>query len=218
MTGSPDTAATVPTAPDFVTFTGVDVHTDLHRLVEMSRSRAVEWGILVSPECETHSPRYPDVATIDRFRRLPVYKAAHLCGKVAKTVSAGGDPGIDLTGFRRIQVNVRRPDVSNIAAYAAAHGIRAIVQSRTPTFPETTDVDILHDRSGGLGITPDSWPPHPGRLVGYAGGITPENLERIRRAIAARGRHWLDMETGIRTDDRLDLDKCEAILKAVYGG
>jgi phosphoribosylanthranilate isomerase len=53
--------------------------------------------------------------------------------------------------------------------------------------------------------------------VGYAGGINPDNAAEVVSRIQA-DRYWIDMETGVRTGDWLDLDKCEAVCRAVYGG
>jgi phosphoribosylanthranilate isomerase len=81
------------------------------------------------------------------------------------------------------------------------------------TFPDDDTVDWLFDRSGGL------WPPHPGgdRLVGYAGGIGPDNVADVLEQIGATGPYWIDMESGVRTDDRFDLGKCRRVCEAVYG-
>jgi hypothetical protein len=32
------------------------------------------------------------------------------------------------------------------------------------------------------------------------------------------GRYWIDMESGVRTDDRFDIEKCRAVCEAVFGG
>jgi phosphoribosylanthranilate isomerase len=76
----------------------------------------------------------------------------------------------------------------------------------------------LFDRSGGRGVFPDDWPAHPGNniLVGYAGGIRPEN---VRAAIEDKsGRYWIDIETGVRHhDDRFDIALCRQICQSVYG-
>lgn len=83
---------------------------------------------------------------------------------------------------------------------------------------------FLFDASGGAGVVPNEWakgPPWRDHLVGYAGGLGPHNIAtELPRIKAARGegmQFWIDMETAVRTDEWLDLDKCEAVLKAVYG-
>ncbi|MBR0879526.1 hypothetical protein [Bradyrhizobium liaoningense] len=57
------------------------------------------------------------------------------------------------------------------------------------------------------------------RLVGYAGGISPENIHGVMSVLEqTTGRYWIDMESGVRTDDRFDIEKCRAVCEAVFGG
>lgn len=94
------------------------------------------------------------------------------------------------------------------------------MQVRGDEFPACNNcVQMLFDRSGGTGKVPDTWPRHPGGgvQVGYAGGINPDNVLDVIDAIGPDGPYWIDMESGVRTDDWFDLDKCEAVLQAVYG-
>lgn len=93
---------------------------------------------------------------------------------------------------------------------------------------ETGDVSVLLDMSGGKGVSPEEWEP-PLSLcclpvdTGYAGGISPDNIEQVLDATekAVRGgekplaRYWIDMESGVRTDNKFDLTKVERVLQAV---
>ena len=75
---------------------------------------------------------------------------------------------------------------------------------------------ILFDASAGRGVAPEGWPaPLPGHFCGYAGGINPDNVAGHIDKIAAAGAQdtWIDMESGVRTDDRFDLDKVRRVLK-----
>ena len=83
-------------------------------------------------------------------------------------------------------------------------------------------IDILFDTSKGTGQRPDAWPaPYPFiPFCGYAGGLGPEVLEtelpRIKAAAACAGNnqpYWIDMESGIRTDNAFDLEKVVRVLK-----
>jgi hypothetical protein len=53
--------------------------------------------------------------------------------------------------------------------------------------------------------------------VGYAGGISPDNVEKKLRTLLeydSDERFWIDMETRVRTEDEwLDLDKVERVLE-----
>lgn len=204
--------------PHFLTFTGVDADTDFDRVLDLSRRFPLEWGVLFSPDRQGEEPRYPAMDVIERFREVPVVKSAHLCGGYSKMVMANALLPLDLSGFTRVQVNSRKPDPALIARFAAGRMLTGIMQTRDLEFPEDEGTAILFDRSGGFGRPPEAWPRHPGdRLVGYAGGISPDNIDDVLTAVDSSGPHWLDMESGIRTDDRLDLDKCEAVAKVVYG-
>jgi hypothetical protein len=103
------------------------------------------------------------------------------------------------------------------------------------------DAVPLHDKSGGQGVVPSSWPRAEhrrktdgyeagerrlgGSLVyhGYAGGLNPDNIAAEARAIleANEGldwRGWLDLESGVRdANDNVDLKKVEAVLRAFDG-
>ncbi|GAA4256618.1 hypothetical protein HLK65_28415 [Azospirillum formosense] len=41
-------------------------------------------------------------------------------------------------------------------------------------------------------------------------------MGEVLTQIAATEPYWIDMESGVRTDDWLDLDKVEAVCRAVY--
>jgi hypothetical protein len=126
-------------------------------------------------------------------------------------------PGNIFAGYERIQVNHPEPDEIRIATFSRHVGIPCIAQTRTG-FPEGSLIGWLFDASGGRGVAPQAWPRHPGRVsVGYAGGIGPENVREVLAAIGATGPYWIDMESGVRTDDRFDIGKCERVCEAVYG-
>ncbi len=85
-------------------------------------------------------------------------------------------------------------------------------------------VSWLFDRSGGRGVVAERLPVHNRllELAGFAGGIGPDNVMDVIRQINAAsspvlGPYWIDMESGVRTDDRFDLGKVESVLEQVYG-
>lgn len=85
-----------------------------------------------------------------------------------------------------------------------------------------SDIDAvgLFDLSGGLGVLPASWPVCKG-YSGYAGGLSPENLEEQLEKIskvAGDGPIWIDVETHIRSEDGMgndifDLDRVRSFLE-----
>lgn len=208
--------------PEFITFTGADDWTCLDGMRALSKRYPIEWGILFSPKRQGVDPRYPGGDAMSRFLWSGLTMSAHLCGRYSDDIMAGReflDVPADLGYFKRIQVNHAEPIARRIVQFRKGWGpMRCIAQTRE-SFPSDTSVDWLFDASGGRGIAPAAWPAHPGRLVGYAGGITPENVLTVLAAgVGAAGPYWIDMESGVRTDDRFDLKKCESVCQQVYGG
>lgn len=209
------------TTPEFITFTGLDARSDMATVMSLSKKYPIEWGVLFSPKRQGIDPRYPHLDLVDiwtsQYGELRL--SAHLCGLYAGRVQGGLPVKANLTGFQRSQVNTVQPDVEKIAAFAEKEKVRAIAQWRTLRFPEEEEIDWLFDKSGGTGESPKSWPLHPGegRLMGYAGGIGPGNVVEVMNAIKCDDRYWLDMETKIRTNDWLDLEKCRKVCETIYG-
>jgi hypothetical protein len=217
-----------------VTITGADDGVDPRVLAALSREFPfVEWGILLSVK-RIGEPRYPSPSWRVRLGKLPEIPplSLHLCGSAARDVLAGDTDLIGALGdeYRRIQVNgwvpspsfhfvvrhearefimqVRREDQLQPAATEA----KAIVEALDADFVNGT-VSALWDCSGGRGIEPFSWPPAPlGLRLGYAGGIGPDNVLDVLSAIGPVSHDfWIDMESGVRTDDRFDLAKVRRV-------
>lgn len=205
--------------PAFITFTGADDHTDVDDMIALSKRYPIEWGILFSPSRQGVDPRYPGGEAQSRFAWSGLRLAAHLCGAHSRAIMAGRsvDIPIDLAVFSRIQVNHTAPEPPRIITFRNGWGkMRCIAQTSAETFPKDTSVDWLFDASGGRGVTPAAWPAHPGRMVGYAGGIGPDNVRAVIEQIGASAPCWIDMESGVRTADRFDLSLCRRVCEAVY--
>lgn len=77
----------------------------------------------------------------------------------------------------------------------------------------------LYDISHGAGVLPEEWPTglYPDSLIGYAGGLSPENVEEqiIKLEKVEKGPCWIDAETHLRSDDdqQFDLDKVARFLE-----
>lgn len=97
----------------------------------------------------------------------------------------------------------------------------------SPAMARNMNCVPLFDLSHGAGKSPDSWPRRVLRMkpnltpvyCGYAGGLGPENiteeLKRIEQVVDLDGGNvpiWIDMETNVRTDGKLDLNKVRACL------
>lgn len=207
--------------PKQITFTGVDAYTDLARLSELDNAfeGKVEWGVLFSAK-QRHrgNLRYPPKLLVDEIRWSGLRLSAHFCGAIADRINRGDFPDLDLNGFTRVQVNHSRPNIDALNEFSYLKGIEVIAQCRDPfTFPDDNRVAWLFDPSGGTGTRPERMPiPEDTKWCGYAGGINPENVTTVISQISTSC-FWIDMESGVRNEhDLFDLDKCQAVLEAVY--
>ncbi len=211
--------------PQFITFTGADDRTDIGAMKALAEDFPVEFGVLWSHK-RRGWPRYPSPARIDKLRSQEgLNLSLHICGDDARSIAAGTDPGIDLSGFARAQINGisgATLDVDRVAAFAATNGVRGILQSGSrDCFPASTAVDWLFDLSGGRGEQQSAWPvAHPGRLAGYAGGLgldASASFTAIDRA-AGGAPYWIDMESKLRDEmDEFNIGQCRRICELVYG-
>ncbi len=170
----------------------------------------------------------------------PVRHALHICGQLARDAYAG-DARI-LNGVPdgvRVQINGLLPTPKEWARNnpsplqrlgARFHRTEIILQCGGPQTlgvagimsEESPNFTALIDASGGRGIPIalplPSWTGLARdvvRGVGYAGGITPETVPFVLSHVMARGRpFWIDMESGVRTNDRFDIAKVENALAA----
>lgn len=215
----------MPVKPIFIAFTGVDSAETLSDMQALSRHFPVEWGILVDDARDDRLFADPDV----RARLLEasgVRYAAHVCGEQARLIA--NDPAsatIDLAGFQRLQVNhgfsgSTAEQVENCVRFGRAQAVRTMLQT-LGAFPDDARLDWLYDVSFGTGKAPESWPAMAasGPFCGFSGGIGAHNAAGVVQAIAAPqgSQYWIDMESGVRTDGRFDLAKCEAVCRAVFG-
>jgi phosphoribosylanthranilate isomerase len=160
----------------------------------------------------------------------------HLCGEYAREALSGSGMFVPPTEFRRVQLNGWNPgantaalgrlastfnlqfilqvrDVVSIAAgIEEARAIRAAARDRIGG-----SASLLFDPSGGRGITSVVHPKgNPYVSVGFAGGISAENVLEVLSAIGSRDdEHWIDMESSVRTDDEFSLRKVRAVLERV---
>lgn len=191
----------------------------------------VEWALLLMPEA-AGTPRAPSPEWISDFAATykGAHKAMHLCGTALTGFAAGqADILAMMQGFSRIQLNLEFGAVEGqyapgeLLAQIAAHPqftfIIQYTEKRRSWLTELSALPnhaLLFDASAGRGVAPADWPaPLPGHDCGYAGGINPDNVAVHLQRIAAAGaaETWIDMESGVRTDDRFDLDKVRAVLK-----
>jgi hypothetical protein len=223
-----------------VTITGADDNVDPYDLLHLSRFYPfVEWGVLLS-EKRRGLPRYPSLNWIRELEDLALRPdertgrarfSMHLCGAEMRRAAASEwfQPGLP---WRRAQLNGY--EVKDQCPFSSGASFHWILQSRSPETIEKVllraqdiKAHVLFDPSGGSGTRPDAWPTLPSfdssrTNVGFAGGITPENIKEAAMSIAEKNpklqSFWIDMESGVRTDhggsDDFDLDKVRAVLDA----
>ena len=166
--------------------------------------------------------------------------SAHLCGEYATDIITKGNNKLfrDDSGikhpilFWRHQLNFNSQNTEVNYDYLTSHfkglGNNTIIQynksnldlcSKIISDPliNKKGVHFLYDGSGGRGVLPGEWQGViPDRFTGYAGGLNPDNLEEslvnINKAVGDNS-IWIDAETGVRTDGKLDLKKVVKFLE-----
>ncbi len=207
-----------------VTITGADNNVDPAELVRLSESYPfVEWGILYSGKREG-TPRYPDSDWIIHLGLLSDGRAnlaVHLCGQVARELMSDGKMiRLPHPSFQRVQVNgyrCRPHRIGDVRGFEFILQVRDadLLQDAASDALSLPNASILYDPSGGRGKVPEAWPEAPaGVRMGVAGGITPETVVDVAYRAQHVAASWIDMESGVRTEDRFDLDKVRAVLEA----
>jgi phosphoribosylanthranilate isomerase len=132
--------------------------------------------------------------------------------------------------FKRVQLNVSPYEDIYMSAGHVHSGIdkEIIIQQKSPTMmyskafdkfleinPEL-NVTMLVDPSGGRGISEGLDIIATDHKTGYAGGINESNVyDKLYTIMSLEtvGDVWIDMESGVRTDDWFDIDKVVRVLE-----
>lgn len=202
--------------PEFITFTGIDDRTDLHRADDLASKFPIEWGVLFSSA--NRDARFPCQQAVREIVEISGRKSAHLCGAVALDAQKGVvDRNIPLNSFGRVQINGNRVNKECLASLSDEFNVDVILQCREQQFVQS-DFFQLFDLSGGKGVMPKKIPPLPTyeQLVGYAGGIGPDTVIDYLTTIQGSGRFWIDMEGRVRTNGWFDLDLVERVCNQVF--
>ncbi len=211
-----------------VTFTGIDARTKAAELIALYLEFPfVEFGFLLSDALtgKNRNPRYPAQVVLKAYKKAKLPMALHLCGKIAMDVVKKDDwatvyrmTGEYMPMFDRIQINaaqarhilpcLRFPEGKQIILQM--HDGNDTMWNQYGTMP---DVVGFQDNSGGKGIFEGVWRAPLGSFFGYGGGISPENLIEAVQGIQkiCPTDFWIDMESGVRTNDRFDVKKCRSV-------
>lgn len=219
-----------------VTITGIDGLTNMNEVESLTKEFPfVEWGVLLSPSSQGKTPRFPGVHTLEGVRNRPNLPwSGHLCGRHVQTILNGyawvEREIVPWPVFRRIQINThgqrywfnkeglanvlrKNLDKEFIFQYDNVNGklLEAMDEMGVKNY------STLFDLSHGAGVLPEEWPkPIEGVSCGYAGGISPENIkDQIKKVLSVAGDRpfWMDMETHVRTNEVLDMDKVRQCLE-----
>ena len=224
-----------------ITFTGIDAKTDIQALQEIQKEYPIaEFGVLTSYHWYENGNRYLDPQIIDSLRGKGLRMSLHVCGSAAHDAAVGKWDNIDkltwhnLDLFKRVQINIaERKDNPKFCWIPLVIGQELIIQQKADIelpeyfetvrkwkeerpYPHRDTISALLDSSGGRGIdTKLKVYPSQGK-IGYAGGISPDNVEEKLSFLMSHvtmGEFWIDMESGVRTGDWFDLDKVEKVLQ-----
>lgn len=222
-----------------VSLTGADDQTDVRDLAELGAQYSfVEWALLYVPHKEG-APRNPTQGWRTRFfeANVPGSVAMHLCGRLAFEQLRDSQLPLDVLQADRLQLNINARgrdfedvEVLDLFQCALALGPDIILQYHedsarvihqflaTVKDSERTRVHVLLDGSRGTGVCPPTWTV-PEELSGWycgsAGGIGPTTIDQVLASHADRtSAYWVDMESGIRTDNRFDLEKARRVLSS----
>ncbi len=217
----------------YCSITGADDAVEAKDLVAMGEKYPfVEWAILYLPEWEGRN-RFPTEKWIRNFsaNSQGQHKAMHLCDSAFLGFVAGDKNVLDvMSGFKRIQLNLKfgnvegKYDPADVVARVKSLPQHQFILQYThekkgllPLFSDVPNHAVLFDASAGRGLLPNGWEaPLPGHFCGYAGGLNPDNVgENLQKIAAAAGDYttWIDMETGVRTEDKFDFSKVERVLQ-----
>lgn len=219
-----------------VTFTGIDDHTNLRKLVDIQQKYPfVEFGVLLSEHSDENGNRFPSLKTIAKLQGLCLNLSLHLCGRLAREAVKGDFSGVEaLLGdrvglFRRVQLNIsgyknlpEKIDFQNpvwieelIIQQKATNDCALFLKS---TDQARDDITVLFDASGGQGKEYD-FNYVPFHKTGYAGGLNYKNVYRklseLLKSASGRNPFWIDMESGVRTNDWFDIGLIEATLSEI---
>jgi hypothetical protein len=203
--------------PQFITFTGVDSNTDLAACSQLAKEFPVEFGFLMS---ETRQDRrYSGIPYVQALGVTGVRIALHFCGSIARKTIAAKTYRYIPECVSRIQINLPTAEYSLDSLAALGSERVTIYQARNTKVWESCPNGVypLLDLSGGLGEEIKEWPQQtPETLVGYAGGLNARNVKKFIDQLPPH-KFWIDMESGVRTDDWFDINKCRQVCLEIFG-
>lgn len=214
----------------YISLTGADNKVNIKDLEQLSDKYPLfECAILMFPEREGKS-RNPTIDWREQFYASKVKnRAIHLCGSIINKLADRDEALIkELTNVQRVQINLKPQWSSDELVTKLVEVVKSLPQiefitqyneNNRPYFKYWDSISnhsYLYDASLGKGLAPEDWSaPVLGKRTGYAGGLSPSNIQEQLCKIAKVAEStpiWVDMESGVRTDDNFDLEKAEDVL------
>ena len=208
-----------------VSITGADDKVDPKDLAELSRKYPfVEWAILLSSTA-IGKPRFPTLDWIQNLSKYDLNLAGHLCGYYVRNFVESGDDSFKIVSgrFKRFQINFHAeeylPDNSFISRLDLAHQwifqMDGVNENLYYNLRDASNIVPIFDTSFGTGVFSGDWRDPIADYCGYAGGINPDNIESVIENISSKtgSKFWIDMESGVRTNNEFDLAKVEKCLE-----
>ena len=228
-----------------ITVTGADDSIDPTELDKITMKYPfVEFGILLSKN-SMGTPRFPSKEWLQKLAKLNESSSidnfsAHVCGQWVRDILVGNYPdwqkeiGIK-NSFFDIMFSRYQLNTHGVYHEFDLNKIRYFLNSKNVIFQYdevNTDliftsmeegireVSVLFDISHGNGKLPENWPiPLEGVFCGYAGGLSPDNLEenliKLEKLVGEDWKIWVDAETHLRSNygTVFDLNKVEKFLE-----
>ncbi len=176
-------------------------------------------GLGLNLSCHVCGSLAHEIILENQTRRFARYSDASLRDYLGRFMSL----------FKRIQLNVAEAkDLPEETLIWIPTGIEELIIQHNPTELQFRNINYignfelahLMDASGGRGKETNFIPHLWDARTGYAGGLNPENiikqiqpLLKVKPSVEYRNDFWIDMESGVRTNDWFDLNKVESVLK-----
>lgn len=217
---------------------GADDKVDQSQLVALSAEFPfIEWSVLLSVN-KAGQQRYPSPEWTMKLAEKDLSLSAHFCGWWARQVLEEKNYLLIKNfpeQFKRVQLNYNFKhsggyNLHSLVEFMASYPERSIIfqlnKSNTPVLRQlvqdeklTPNIHFLYDASGGYGkVIERIEGTIDNQYTGYAGGLNPENIEQICQMITddtEQVETYVDLESGVRTDNEFDLVKVRDIAQKV---
>jgi hypothetical protein len=211
---------------------------DIDQLLKLIKNYAVDNLELSTALSLKHIDGFERFASVDfinlfnkKLKENNIKTSIHVFGELAKQL--GNDrinniPKINWELLERVQLNRFSVDINIALENLENLGFngRLILPANKKDLviselPIDDRIDWLYDCSHGKGIEINSYPIDPlinrqGK-IGFAGGINKNNILKINNKILTLGfkNYYLDIESGIRENDRISFEKIKNILEII---